>query len=491
MYKKVSVIMTEKELISYIDAKLREGPKLMEEYVQRNGKNLPFRKPYFEIKKYLDDFILGNEENRYLVMPGLRGVGKTTIQFQLYDYLLKDRAIEQDRILYIATDELRLFLDSTLIEVIQGLVEEIHRTSLVYLDEPLFIFIDEAHYDPEWSKAGKIVYDQTRKIFMLFTGSSALNLEMNVDAARRVTEKKVFPMSFSEYLLIKRNISPSHQLTQSLKDLVITGGDESFHDAVNQENMMNKKLLTLPRSPQKEWEDFISFRGFPFGLDLEDAEVHDRIFNMIERIVEKDVFTLKAFNTETRSTISRMITFLALQKPGGTSDSKLSQRLGVSPTLIRSILNVLEKTQLIFSVKPYGSAGKISRKPWKYYFLSPSLKAAMNYKLGRYDPYDRESMGVLAENLVASYFFWMIQTTNRPHGIFYPTHKGGADFLLFDGVEDVIPVEVGLGKTKTSQLKRSISKYNSKHAILISGGIQKISKEDNIIKIPLNTFSMI
>jgi len=48
--------------------------------------------------------------------------------------------------------------------------------------------------------------------------------------------------------------------------------------------------------------------------------------------------------------------------------------------MIWNILDVLEKTQLVFSVKPYGGAGKVVKKPWKYYFLSPSINAAIRFK---------------------------------------------------------------------------------------------------------------
>jgi hypothetical protein len=55
---------------------------------------------------------VGNDENRFLVMPGLRGVGKTTIMLQIYDYLLNGKGIENDRILYLNADELKLFFRS-------------------------------------------------------------------------------------------------------------------------------------------------------------------------------------------------------------------------------------------------------------------------------------------------------------------------------------------------------------------------------------------
>jgi len=135
---------------------------------------------------------VGDDENRFLVMPGLRGVGKTTIMLQIYDYLLNGKGIENDRILYLNADELKLFLEAGIKDIIPVYVEEIHKTSMPHLEERIFILIDEAHYDENWSLTGKIVYDQTRKIFMLFTGSSALSLEINVDATRRIIKEKIF-----------------------------------------------------------------------------------------------------------------------------------------------------------------------------------------------------------------------------------------------------------------------------------------------------------
>ncbi len=484
--------MSNKEtLIPYIYAKLSEAPAISKDYIEKSGIPYNYRLAFYRIKKYLDDFIMGDDENRFLVMPGLRGVGKTTIMLQLYDYLLNEKGIKKDRILYLNTDELKLFLEAEIKDIIPVYVEEVHKTSMAHLEERLFIFIDEAHFDENWSLTGKIVYDQTRKIFMLFTGSSALSLEINVDAARRIDKEKVYPLNFAEHLLLKHDITPLDGLMDGLNNLIWIRDDNSLNKAVGNETEMKKRMLKLKRSPLKEWEDYLSYGGFPFGFKTNQTEIYNKIFDIVDRVIEKDVYSLKNFTSETRSTISRVLTFLSMQKPGGTSDSKLAVRLKVSPTLIRTILNILEKTQLIFSVKPYGGAGKVIRKPWKYYFLSPSVNAALNFKLGKYDPVNREILGGLAENLVASTFFRWKETHNIPLNILYPPEKGGADFLLFKNLDEIIPVEVGLNKKKTGQLKKSMQKYGSSHGILLSNGFSKIDVKNDIITIPLITFSFL
>ena len=484
-------LMNSEELSNYVFAKLAEAQKLAQDNIKIDNTTFEYRKTYYHLEKYIDEFLNGYIENRFIIMPGLRGIGKTTILFQIYEYLRIEKGIEEDRILYISADELNTYLGARLIDAIDVFIKEIHETTPVNLEQELFILIDEAHNDKEWSQTGKIMYDQSKKIFIIFTGSSALSFEMNVDAARRIKKEPVFPMNFLEYNLLKNKISLPDDLASSLRDLIFKGDEISLEYASKKENEMKKNLIKLDKPVEKEWEDFLFCRDFPFGLNMDRREVYERVFTMINRVIEKDVFSLQSFNTETRTTISRIITYLALQHPGGTSDVKLGKLLEKSPKLIREILNILEKTRLILSVKPYGTAGKMVRKPWKYYFLSPTINATMRFKLGKFNKRDRRLLGVLAESMVASYFFRLKETSNMPLGIFYDPGKNGVDFLLQISQEGIIPVEIGVGKKDKSQIIKAITKYKSEYGILISNRTSKIKKEGKVISIPITTFSFI
>nr|WP_238524495.1 hypothetical protein [Methanobrevibacter smithii] len=44
--------------------------------------------------------------------------------------------------------------------------------------------------------------------------------------------------------------------------------------------------------------------------------------------------------------------------------------LGVSPNTINNILNVLEKTQLLFPITAYGTGSKIIKKPMGVFLFS-------------------------------------------------------------------------------------------------------------------------
>ena len=70
--------MNDGETKKYIFNRLRETPKLAENYTLMNNKPLPVRNAYLLFKKFVDDFIETEGVNRLIIIPGLRGVGKTT-----------------------------------------------------------------------------------------------------------------------------------------------------------------------------------------------------------------------------------------------------------------------------------------------------------------------------------------------------------------------------------------------------------------------------
>jgi hypothetical protein len=477
------------DLLDYILARLREGPRLAQDQTQRKGKKFKHRSAFLKLKKHADNFLDADNENRFIIMPGLRGVGKTTLLFQLYDYLTNEKGIEQDRVLYMSTDHLSEYLGGKIIDAVDVFIGEVHQKTPATLDKDLFIIIDEAQYDEEWSKAGKILYDQSKKIFMVFTGSSALSLELNADAARRSKKESIFPMNFSEYLLLKYGIYAPKRTSASIRKLIFNGDIE---DASKKENQLMKKMLKLDRSVEKELENYLCCGGFPFGIQLDNPDIHKKMFNMLDRVIEKDVSLIRSFRSDTKNSIFRILMFLALQKAGETSEGKLASDIGISSALVKDILSILEKTHLIFHIKPYtGSARTSVRKAWKYYFLSPSIKTSINFELGKYNSKKREFLGELAENMVASYFFKSKETMNAPHGIFYPPEKEAVDFLLSDITGRIIPIEVGVGNKDKRQIKKAISKYNSKYGIVVSNATKKISREDDVIYVPLTTFSFL
>ena len=164
--------------------------------------------------------------------------------------------------------------------------------------------------------------------------------------------------------------------------------------------------------------------------------------------------------------------FFAFQNPGVISKGSLSNHFDVNVRQITKILDILEKTQLIFHIEAFTSSSK-------------------RIDLGNANLEDKNAyIAKLLENFVASSFINLDNRNVMPYKIYYDDSKKkkkekNVDFIVQRNLEKPIPIEVSCGKKDKSQIKRAISKYESSHGVIISNTTQNIVKEDDIIYLPL------
>ncbi|RAP54778.1 MAG: AAA family ATPase, partial [Methanosphaera sp. rholeuAM130] len=174
-------MMDEYQIRSYLMNLLRITPQSVKLILENNYEYLKRRDLYFELKDYLDEFIDKPNQNKFFVVPGLRGVGKSTMIYQLYDYLLNTKKIASNKILLLDLEQLKYEKNLKIMDYFNVFIKQINEK--YYLtNEPLFIFVDESQYDAKWDWAGKLVYDEHVNVFIIFTGSNALNLSYSADA---------------------------------------------------------------------------------------------------------------------------------------------------------------------------------------------------------------------------------------------------------------------------------------------------------------------
>lgn len=477
-------MLEEKLIYDYLLYTLKNTPNNVDNHLIEENKKLKNRIAFSNLKKYIDDYLNDKNKNRFIIMPGLRGLGKTTLLYQLYDYLIAN-GVDEKNILYLTLDKLQGFLDESSLNAIKTYISQIHRKSISNLDEKLFIFIDEAHYDPNWSLTGKLLFDGSQdKIFTIFTGYSALELEINKDSARRAKKEYIFPLNFNEYLCLKYNYIAPFNLDNALKDLIF---NRKIDEAIELESKLNLSLTKENFFICKELEDFLTHGGFPLCLQNNQYETYERILKMIEKIIESDIKKIHSFRNI--DSVKKVISYLALEKTNDSSLRKISKVTTESLGTVNEVIDTLKKSQIIFEIKPYG--GSKQSKSSKYYFLSPTLKAAINFQLGSYTLEDRSYLGTLAENLVASTFYHDKILYHRPFGLFYDNKVENVDFLLVNVRDDVIPVELGIDKKDKKQVKKAMNSYDSDYGIVVSNKTSFIQEDDDVIFIPLKTFSFI
>ncbi len=477
--------MDNSSIKSFLLNQMSITPKLIENELQNDKDFLNKRKLYYTLKQSIDNFITGNNDNRFYFMPGIRGVGKTTIILQLCDYLYQK--VDSNQILYLNLDIVRSHVDFNLQDYLEVFIRDINYDNFMS-DRPLFIFVDEAQYDSNWALDGKIIFDSYKNVFTIFTGSNALNISQMGDISRRALKEELFPLSFSEYLNLKYDCKFDSNLSSKFHDMIFTGEIENVSKL--EQYIHTHTFLNLKGNPQKEWERYIQYSNLPFSLNKNEISVIKWSLAVKNIVVEKDMDIFSSFGSSLRSSANSLLNIIALQKPADLSLNKLADSLNISRNSVKNILDTLEKTKLLFHVEPYGSSMKRERKSWEYYFLPTQIKAAIYQSNGQASRNPQEYFSLLAENLIASSLFKMKQELLKDFGIFYDSSKGGVDFLINTIMGEVIPIEVGIGKKNKKQIKKAIERYDADYGIVISNKTQEITKEDNVINVPLLTFSL-
>ena len=453
-------------------------------------KNKPFnhRTDFHIIKEHIDDFLNGDNINRYFVLPGLRGVGKTTLLYQTYEYLLKEKEIPPNHILYFSCETLIKVTKCDIFETINHFLKEFHQSNLRTLNREIFLLIDETHFDKNWSLTGKIICDESKKIFMIFTGSSAISLEYHSDAARRMLRYQISPLSYSQHLNLKFKYNAGN-IEQALSNLIFNG---EIDEAKKLEHQIGMDLLNIIGYESTDWDNYFKYGGFPAVMNDDNYRISlKKLLYSIDSVIEKDLKTLHNINQNSENYAYRMLKFLAQKVPGEISQNTLANLIKSSPSTVNTILELLEKTHLIFHYEPYSGPNARVKKSWQYYFATPSLRHAINKNWGFSPMNQNEYEGILLENLIASILFNLKHHENHfDFDVFFDSKKGGVDFLVKKGFENPIPIEVGHGDKSKRQVINAINRYDSDYGIIISNTTSNIEKKDNIIYVPYKTFSL-
>jgi len=480
--------MDEEEKRNYLMNIINSTPFLVQDKIYRNDRKLNTRTDFNRIKKYIDDFLEKYDDDKFIIMPGLRGVGKTTLLYQFYDYLTSEHNIKQHQILYLNLDRLKDKGKIDLLSYLDIFIKDINDDAYIN-KKPLFIFVDEAHYTSNWGLVGKIIYDETSNVFMIYSGSNALTLNTDNDSGRRALKREINPINFAEYLNLKYYCQMPSNMKEAFIELIFQGNIENLSQI--EKYMQLNNFMQLKRDVKKEWELFIKYGGLPYTLNKSYVEAKEYTLEIKDDIIRKDLPLIKSHTKETIDAAYPLLDFIALQKPGTLSESKLSNNLDISKTAVRDLLNSLTQSLIIFKINSYGSVSKQERKTKEYYYWSTQIKAAIFENDGGSNLRSlQEIKGILLENYVAYSIYRLKVEYNYNFKLYFDPRKGGVDFLIKTINGKIIPIEVGIGKKNKRQITSAIEYYKSDYGIVISDTTSKIIKDENIIFVPYITFTL-
>jgi predicted AAA+ superfamily ATPase len=347
-------------------------------------------------KRYLFNQIDWND--RLIGITGARGIGKTTLLLQR----IKQSFGTSEEALYVSLDNF-YFLKKSLFE----LAEEFS------VNGGKFLFIDEVHRYPTWSSEIKNIYDTFRNLKIVFSGSSALQIfKAEGDLSRRASMYKLSSMSLREYIELAHNVVfQSYTLSELLEHHIDIASE-----------------ITTRIKPLPIFKDYLKGGSYPFYLGSS-ASFHQRLLSTVNVIIENDLMAIEHFSYTTLVHLRRLLALIADSVPFKPNISELSRKTGISRDILLRLIDLLEKSELLISLRQDSSPTGYLTKPEKIYLNNTSLLYSLTLN-------QNPETGTLRET-----FF--VNQLRENHLVNLPK-KG--DFI----VEGKFVFEVG-GRSKTAQ----------------------------------------
>lgn len=468
------------DLIQYIQQQIRTTSERIRRYTYNpRGEKYPQRFMFVKIKQYIDGFLNKTHDNRMVIIPGFRGVGKTTLMAQMCAAYSK----RIENILFLSVEETENLLNAGVNDIVSAF-ENVIGQSIESIEKPTLIFLDEIQTDPKWAVSLKILFDKTSNVFFCCTGSSAVILQTTTNLARRALFERMPPMSFIEYEMIKNQIFPKIGLKDKIRQAVYfsNSAEEVFSKLQDLQGHVNKCWSKINRYDIK---NYLSYGTLPFSLTMpNETAVYDAISLLLDKIIKQDLPTLGSFDQDTLGAVKRIL--FAIAENDTTSLGMLEERFKINRLTISNIFEALEKAELLIKIPAYGSNMTVAKKPNKYLFMSPAIRMTFFYFTGQESTY-LTRQGKLLEDSFASHLYREFILRNQGL-VRYDSAQGGADFILQIMNNKQIVIEVGMGNKDVKQITTTAKKINSDYNLIFSSTELKINEELKTVFIPLDYY---
>jgi predicted AAA+ superfamily ATPase len=356
-------------------------------------------------------YFIRNERltERFSVLIGQRGVGKTTLLIQyLLDYAKGD--FFSPKILYVPSDNLAL-----------GEISLYKIAEQFELNGGEFIAFDEIHKVTNWSAELKSISDSFPKLKVLASGSSALEIyKGSHDLSRRAIIYRVLGMSFREYLELITQLSFSPIALEELLS--------------NHQPIAHSTISRVEGKINFYFKNYLKHGFYPYWFELnEELKFEITLEQNVHATLEADLIAIHPnLSGVTIKKIRHLLTFIAQNVPYTPNWHNLTKTLEIGDErTLKHYFTLLEDAELIIPLYKTSLKLEALSNPAKVFLHNPNLCSVIAK--------GQENRGTLRETFLFSMFYRMHEVTLPLNG----------DFLI----DHMILLEVGGSKKSNQQIK--------------------------------------
>ena len=254
---------------------------------------------------------------RLIMIKGPKGVGKSTLMQQ---YIKKNFGADDRHVLYCSADA-NYFSTHTLTEVADNFAKVGGK----------YLFIDEVHKYAGWSREVKDIYDLHKRMHLVLSGSSLVQLnDGQADLSRRIVVYDMPGLSMREFLMLDAGLDIS---PVSLSDLLASPN----------------KYCSYVRSichPLEHFKRYLQFGYYPFYFEGK-GEYYTRLENVVNYIVDVELTRYRGLDVGSTRNVKALLQIVSQMLPYEVDIAKLSKAIGIARTTTLKYLRYLEESCLI------------------------------------------------------------------------------------------------------------------------------------------------
>ncbi len=441
------------------------------------------RAEFAVLKKCASDFFAQGTEPRMIGLSGMRGTGKTTLLWQTAEYIFENITTN---IYFFNVNTLNDY-NTNIRDILELLQTQTLKKRFSEYSEPIVLLFDEVHEDAKWTNTLKIVYDELKTAFVIATGSSALLLQSTADLATRMLIRHVFPLSFTEYLAIRKVITETNEkeLQNILKQILFYSKDiGELRNELEKSSHYISEFLACIDNLHEHIVKYIEFYNITRFCIYEEPEfITDLIIDLFKRVILEDI--PKMTGSDDQHLHSEKI-LRRLAASDEINVQSLSQAIGLSQIEINKNLDILVKAELLNVLFPYGGIDSKINKAQKYYFMSPSIRKVILSPLFGNTTSD-DLFAKLLEDTVVMYLKRIFKLESIIS--FSSSTKQRNPDLIIETREKPILMEIGINKTTTKQI--TASKIDYRYGIIINSKINNFEIRNDTVILPLSWFLLL
>jgi len=263
-------------------------------------------------KRFLFNIVRELKSKHFKGIVGPRGSGKTVLLEQLSVYF-KDSV-------YISMDTLEP--DSNLFDIVKNL-------NLNYKIKNFFI--DEIHFNRDYKKSLKNIFDFLDVNLFFSSSVSISTLDSSYDLSRRIKFYYLYPFSLREYLFFKKDV-----LLEPL----------SLKDIIQNDNLEYLRYEYL-------FDEYLKGGNYP--ISLEESDITEPLENILKKIIFKDIASSANLGFGELHTVENLLKFIGRSHAEDMSYTNIAKNIGISKYKAIKYLQLLEKSFVLNIVFPKGT----------------------------------------------------------------------------------------------------------------------------------------